>query len=303
MKLSRLLPEDYPILKPYFSRPKYRLCSYSLSSAIAWSNQEYQPYKMVTDDAVVIGCEFTKNKENRHLMLPISPAKEFTPEALQELASDLGFTNFWFVPEEYIRTYGEERVASIFQITEQKGYSDYIYLTRDLMNLKGNKYSKKRNLIHQFERNCLGNNEITVEPMTTASMDECLDFMDRWCEERDCSVDDDSNLACEKEAANNTMAHMELLEVKGLMLRIDGQISAFGMTSVLTQEMGVMHFEKALVGIKGLYQYFDNICVKHLLKDYKYTNKENDMDLPGLIKSKKSYHPVMMVRSYELKLH
>jgi len=74
------------------------------------------------------------------------------------------------------------------------------------------------------------------------------------------------------------------------------------MTSVLTQEMGVMHFEKALAGIKGLYQYFDNICVKHLLKDYKYTNKENDMGLPGLIKSKKSYHPVMMIRSYELKL-
>lgn len=303
MKLSRLLPEDYPILKPYFSRPKYRLCSYSLSSAIAWSNHEYQPFKMVTDDAVVIGCEFTKNKENRHLMLPISPAKEFTPEALQELASDLGFTNFWFVPEEYIRTYGEERVASIFQITEQKGYSDYIYLTRDLMNLKGNKYSKKRNLIHQFERNFLGTREVAVEPMTKTSMNECLDFMDKWCEERNCSSDDDSNLACEKEAANNTMAHMELMEVKGLMLRIDGEVSAFGMASVLTQEMGVIHFEKALASIKGLYQYFDNICVKHLLKDYKYTNKENDMDLPGLIKSKKSYHPVMMVRAHELKLH
>lgn len=302
MKLSRLIPEDYSILKPYFRSQKYPLCSYSLSSAIAWSNQEYRPYKAVTDDAVIIGCEFTMNKENRHLLLPISPAKEFTPEALKELASDLGFTNFWFVPEEYIRTYGKKRVASIFQITEQKGFSDYIYLTHDLMNLKGNKYSKKRNLVHQFERSCLDRREITVEPITPASLNECLDFMDEWCEERHCSLDDDSNLACEKEAVVNTIANMELMEVKGLMMRIDGKVAAFGMASFLTQEMGVIHFEKALASIKGLYQYFDNICVKHLLKDYKYTNKENDMGLPGLKKSKKSYHPLMIVRSYELKL-
>ena len=154
MKLSRLLPEDYPVLKPYFSRQKYQICYYSLSSAIAWSNQEYHPYKTVIDDAVVIGCEFTHHKENRHLLLPISPTKEFTPEALQKLASELGFENFWFVPEAYIQTYGRERIDSIFRITKLKGYSDYIYLTRDLMNLRGNKYSKKRNLIHQFERNC-----------------------------------------------------------------------------------------------------------------------------------------------------
>ena len=303
MKLSRLLPEDYPILKPYFSSQKYRLCSYSLSSAIAWSDQEYQPYKMVTEDAVIIGCEFASDKKNRHLLLPISPSKEFTPEALQELAIDLGFKNFWFVPEEYIQTYGKKRVASVFQITQQREYSDYVYLTRDLMNLKGNKYSKKRNLIHQFERNCLAHSEITVEPMKPASRNECLDFMEKWCEERQCDMDHDANLACEKEAIRNTISHMELMEVKGLTLRIDGKVAAFGMASLLTQEMGVLHYEKALSSIKGLYQYFDNICVKHLLKDYKYTNKENDMGMPGLRKSKKSYHPVMMVRSYGLTLH
>ena len=302
MTLSRLIPEDYPSLKPYFEGQKYRLCFYSLSSAIAWSNQQYQPYKSVIDDAVVIGCEFSTEKENRHLLLPVSPAKEFTPEELRDLALDLGFSRFWFVPEEYILTYGRERIASIFQITEQKGYSDYIYHTHDLMLLKGNKYSKKRNLIHQFERNFLSAREVAVEPMTKTSMNECLDFMDKWCVERNCSLDNDSNLACEKEALINTIEHMELMEVQGLMLRIDGEVTAFGMASFLTREMGVLHFEKALSSIKGLYQYFDNTCVKHLLKDYKYTNKENDMGIPGLIKAKKSYHPAMIVNSYSLEL-
>jgi hypothetical protein len=78
------------------------------------------------------------------------------------------------------------------------------------MNLKGNKYSKKRNLIHQFERNCRDNSEITLEPMTPASMDDCIDFMERWCEERGCDMDEDTELICEKEAVINTIEHMEL---------------------------------------------------------------------------------------------
>ena len=170
------------------------------------------------------------------------------------------------------------------------------------MHLKGNKYSKKRNLIHQFERDCLAKKTVTVESMTETSKDECIDFLDTWCAERDCNMDTDENLACEREALIHTMENMELMEVRGLMLRIDGNLAAFGMASFLTQEMGVLHYEKALSSIKGLYQYFDNVCAKQLLNDYKFTNKENDMGLPGLKKSKKSYHPAMIVRSYELKL-
>ena len=64
--------------------------------------------------------------------------------------------------------------------------------------------------------------------------------------------------------------------------------------------MGVLHFEKALSNIKGLYQYFDSECAKRLFKGYKYINKESDMGDPGLAKSKKSYHPVMIVKSYKL---
>jgi hypothetical protein len=138
--------------------------------------------------------------------------------------------------------------------------------------------------------------------MTPAAKEECLTFLDKWCDDQQCDLDEDVNLACEKEAIINTIENMDLLEVNGLILRIDNKINALGMASHLTDEMGVLYFEKALTQVKGLYQYFDNLCAKHLLTGYKYINKESDMDIPGLVKAKKSYHPIFIVKSFKLEI-
>ena len=86
----------------------------------------------------------------------------------------------------------------------------------------------------------------------------------------------------------------------GLLLRIDNAVSAFGIAGHLTETTGALHFEKAYAGVKGLYQYFDNLCAKHLFNGYQYINKESDMGIPGIAKAKRSYHPVRIVKSYRL---
>jgi hypothetical protein len=93
-----------------------------------------------------------------------------------------------------------------------------------------------------------------------------------------------------------------MLDLNGIYLRVDGEISAFGIAAYLTKDMGVLHFEKAFTNIKGLYQYFDNLCAKTLFDGFQFINKESDMNIPGLAKVKKSYHPTMMVKSYKLVL-
>ncbi len=115
-------------------------------------------------------------------------------------------------------------------------------------------------------------------------------------------MDEEADLACEKQAAINMIENIDFLEVEGLIVRVDGVISALAVVSKLTDKMGVLHFEKAFADIKGLYQFFDNLCAKRLLNGYKYINKESDMDVPGIARSKKSYHPVMMIRSFKLTL-
>jgi hypothetical protein len=302
MNFKPLLPEHYPELKPYFKNLRYPLCEYSLPSIIAWQNQEYQPYGAIHDDTLIVRVQFTTKRDRDHLQLPVSPTKEYAPQELHDLAEKLKVRAFWYVPEEYILKYGRSDIESLFAVSEQTEYHDYVYMAEDLATLRGRKYSKKRNLINQFKRTYVRNGTVTEEKMTPSARAECLSFLDRWCEDQQCDLDEDVNLACEKEALINTIEHMDLLEVNGLILRIDGEISAFGMASHLTVEMGVLYFEKALTQVKGLYQYFDSLCAKALLNGYKYINKESDMDLPGLAKAKKSYHPVFMVKSFKLEL-
>jgi hypothetical protein len=66
--------------------------------------------------------------------------------------------------------------------------------------------------------------------------------------------------------------------------------------------MGILNYEKAFSNVKGLYQFLDNQCAKQLFAGYRYINKESDMSLPNLARMKRSYHPVLRVKSYQLTL-
>ncbi len=299
MNLKHITPADFPQLKPFFKRQKYRLCYYSLPSILTWSNQLYQPHGIIDGDTLIIGVEYTA-RENRHLMLPISPVREYDPEELRNLALKLGFDKYRYVSEEYMTRYGENRIKPFFHIKEQKEYEDYIYLVEDMATLKGRKYSKKRNLINQFKRDYISKGRVEIETITSSSTSDCIDFIKKWCIEHNMDMDEDEDLACEKEAIINNIENIEVLETPGIFLRIDGEIKAFGLGAHLTDDTGVLHYEKAYSRIKGLYQYFDSLCSELFFEGYKYINKESDMNQPGIAKAKKSYYPVMMVKSYEL---
>jgi hypothetical protein len=269
-------------------------------SLIVWSNQKLRTHYAVEDNTLIIYNKSTANPDDDHLILPISPTDNITPEYLFDVAEKLGFTDYWFVPEDYLVKYGAKEIEFYFEVNEQDEFDDYIYLRQDLIHLKGNKYAKQRNLIHQFCKRYLARRKVEIEMIDSSNADECVNFLHEWCELRKCDVDNDESLACEKVAAMNTLNNIDPLEAKGLLIRIDGAVSAFGISSPLTDNMGVLNFEKARASIKGLYQFLDNECAKHLFTGYTYINKESDMKLPNLAQSKKSYNPISIVKSYRL---
>ena len=300
MDFRHITPSDYPELKPFFQKQRYRLCYYSLPSILTWSNHIYQPYGLIEDDTLVIAVEYATRVDDRHLMLPVSPAREYNPEELLKLALRLGFDTYRHVSDEYVTRFGEDRIEPFFNVREQEGYADYLYLTENMATLKGRKYSKKRNLINQFRRDYLDEGRVETEPVTSSSTSDIMDFLERWYVEHDMPVDEDEDLVCEKEAIASNMANIDLLGTPGIVLRIDGEIRGFGLGAPLTEDTGVLHYEKAYSRIKGLYQYLDSLCARLFLKGCKYISKENDMKHPGLTQAKRSYYPVRMVKSYQL---
>jgi uncharacterized protein len=300
MKFKQLKPEDYPDYIHYFDHQRYPMCAYSLASVIAWANDEYTPFGAEFDGALIVAAEFKKEKRNRHLILPVAPRRVFAPEELAAMATRAGFTEYWFVPEDYLQEVGETAVNRYFTVKHHGAFDDYVYRVDDLAGLKGNRYSKKRNLINQFRRDYVEPGKVSVEAIGPDDVEDCLVFLEEWCQERGCDNDDQIELACEKQAAINALTHLDALGLKGILLRIEGRVSAFGISAPLTDDMATLQYEKAFAGIKGLYQYFDNACARMLFNGYTYLNKESDMGIPGLAKAKKSYYPIKMVRALRL---
>lgn len=301
MMFKPLVPEDYTAYQPFFKQQKNQLCVYSLPSLIVWNNDIIEPYAAVLDDSLIISIKYKNENEIRHLIMPISPEREYSPSELHQLTVDLDCKEIRFIPEDYVKEYSIKKLKTYFFVYEEPEFEDYIYRTDDLAELKGNGYSKKRNLIHQFNKEYLNKNRVQIEPITEEKEEECIEFLEEWCEEHGCDDSDrKDHLACEKQAALSAIQNIHMFHLNGILIRVDGVVSAFGIASHLTDNMGVLHFEKAFASMKGLYQYFDRECARRLFGNYTYINKESDMGIPGLAKAKKSYHPVMRVKSYKL---
>jgi hypothetical protein len=300
MKFKLLEPGDYETYHPYFRNQAYDLCIYTLPSLIVWTNNLARHFAAVKDDALWMYIDYPRLNIPAHLIMPISPCRVVGPEELAEVCAATKFSTIGNVPASYIERVGRDTVSPWFEMEEQPEYEDYVYRTEDLAFLKGNKFAKKRNLISQFEREYLAGNHVQVETMTSANADESLEFLEKWCEEKDCREKRDKVLACEREAAVKGISLIDAIGMRGILLRIDGEVNAFGMASTLTHDTGVLHFEKAFSRVKGLYQYFDRECARQLFPDAAFINKENDMSIPEIAHSKNSYFPSTRIKSFKL---
>ncbi|MBU1171634.1 MAG: DUF2156 domain-containing protein [Proteobacteria bacterium] len=296
-----LMPQDYSRLLPYFDHQIHRLCYYSLSAFICWNSPFSHPVWTIDDNLLLIGIRNTNDSTKDYLYLPIAQGQYVSPSRLHELAKKHGFNHFHLVPGEYVNAQSPEELSRWFHISEDIELADYIYQTQDLATLNGKKYSKKRNLINQFLKTHVDLNRVTIHDFRQNDIPECLAFLDYWTEDRDIESSDNPWAMMEYHATKNAIETIERLGYRGAVLRIDGEVKAFGLGSTLTSDLGGYHFEKADSYIKGLYQYFDQQCVRRLFPDLPFINKECDMGEPGLRHSKRSYYPVDYIRAFELK--
>jgi len=301
--MTPLLPQHHTELTPYFNGQSNPLCGYSLAALIIWKTHIYYPAFAVNQDDVIIARLFPSSPDKECLILPVPNGNSWTPERLASLCRRHGIPRISFVHDAYLESWGSQAIERLFTIKEQTGYEDYVYKKEDLSELKGNKFSKKRNLINQFLRKYVEKGRVSVEPINETSRDECKTLLAYWWDLRPPEAHTDEDGIGEKVACTNSIDLIGTLEgLRGILLRIDDRVKAFGMATDLTEEMADFNFEKADPTIKGLYQFFDRQCARMLFPDTPLINKECDMDDPGLRHAKRSYHPHLRFKSHTLHL-
>lgn len=184
-----------------------------------------------------------------------------------------------------------------YEVQTNRDASDYLYLFEDLLDLKGNKYHKKKNRINKFLKTY---DHWTYETINNMNIDECRLFADQWCVANDCNAIE--NLRHERKAIKAVLDHYEKLDCYGGILKVNNEIAGFTISEKLNDETLVIHFEKGDTKYNGIYNILSNEHLKGIDQRFTYVNREQDLGIEGLRRSKMSYHPIELIHKYQIKI-
>ena len=181
------------------------------------------------------------------------------------------------------------------EVEELRGHWDYVYAVSDLVDLKGNRYHKKKNLLNQF----LKKYDFTFSAFDPALVTQALSMQTDWCEWRDCESSE--TLSSENRAIERILTNWDSLEgVIGGAIIIDQRLVAYTVAEPLTKDMVVIHFEKGNPEITGSYQAINQMFLQSRSGQFQKVNREQDIDDPGLRQSKLSYHPAEFIKKFSV---
>ena len=266
------------------SKSDFRGCEYSFANNFAW-HRLYET-KICRYKDFYISCS---EKYGLRFTFPAGSGdyKELFNE-LKKYSEENGaaFTVSSVLPENI--PLFEELFPGQYTVSSDPSGFDYVYLAQNLRDLKGKKYHAKRNHLNRFYEN-----NWSYSPLTEADFDECIEFAVKSYNDNQ-SYDDESSVA-EQYAINTFFNFFNELELKGGVIKVDGKVEGFTIGSRINSDTLDIHIEKANVGINGAYTAVMNESAKSVSNDVTYINREEDLGIDGLRKSKLSYYPEFMI--------
>ena len=263
-------------------------CEYSFVNLFCWQNLYRYSWFFYKDSLVI------HDDRSQALFMPIG--EDLEPEelfALSKKAVAAGLSgSIGLVPESYVAI--RQDLDRYFSITSDRDAADYVYLTEELAELKGNKLHKKRNLISQFKR---AYPDYSIVPINEENCKDVMQFERRLLAGRP-SVP--RSLVEESDAMTMAFSHWNDLGLSGLMLLVKDEIAAFAVFSPLSPDTWDIHFEKSDVSFKGAAQMINYETAKFLEGTARYINREQDLGIPGLRQAKQSYVPHVLIEPYFL---
>jgi hypothetical protein len=197
------------------------------------------------------------------------------------------------VPEELAMLW-QTAMPGRVRTAEARDHWDYVYSVPELVELKGNRFHKKKNLLNQFLRAY----RYDFSDLTPDCVEATLDMQRQWCTWRDC--EDSGTLLAENRAITRVLQNWDRLGggLFGGVLRVDGEVAAYTVAEALADDMLVIHFEKGRPEFKGVYQAVNQMFLATRGDGFAFVNREQDLGDEGLRKAKMSYNPVKFLKKY-----
>lgn len=282
LDLKPLEPSAVPLLREFLDKYPRQSCDYSISNLLTWGSIYKNQYTLWKDHLILV------NPKYAYVFYPVGPG--LGAADLRELIDSYGESEaeLILIPEDWqISAPGLDKY---FEINHLRDWDDYVYSTQRMVELRGKKLAKKKNLISQYRR---AYPNYHMLPVTPDKHDAVRRFTQKWKRERNAVG---IYLNTEFHAICNTLDLWDELPVEGLIVCHEHLISAYSIFSRQNRDMATIHFEKFDPDMKGSAQMINWETAKYLLPKYKWINREQDMGLPGLRQNKLSYDPDLLVK-------
>ena len=291
LSFKKITIEDKEAITSYTYAGAYQNCDYAFANMCSW-HFLYDSEYVISDGFLFIRF-YIEDKGSKRLAYMYPVGNGNLKDAIDILGKDaeemgrplliLGIT-----PES--KENMEALFPSHFAYIKERNYFDYIYLREDLTTLKGRKFQSKRNHINKFKSRY----NHTYLPITKDIIPQCMEVETLWCK-ANLDEEDEEGLSNERQSMVFAMEHFDELGLMGGAIVVDGKIIAFTYGSPVNSKTFGVHVEKADISYEGIFSVINQEFTSRIPQQYTYINREEDLGIPGLRKSKLSYNPVLLL--------
>lgn len=289
IQFQKLNPKEKAAYNEYLLNCGQRGCEYNFSNLYLWGRQK----AAFLEDSLVFFSQF--NQRSVYLFPLCRGNLKNTIDAIIHDAHSRGIpcrlTSLTHDDCDALEALYPDK----FRFHHDRSSFDYIYNIEDLATLKGKKFQKKRNHLNKFKQL---HPDYRLELLTDANTPMVEDLLRRWYAHK-LELDPSGDYYMEQVAISRALRHREELDMEGLVLMDGDDILAMTLGTHLAANTFDVQFEKAID--ESAYVAMCSGFAAHLMEKYPHLqllNREDDLGIEGLRKSKLAYNPVMLIEKH-----
>ena len=265
LDFRRIEMSDFPALRKMYEKYGNWSCDCTICGTYMW--RDYLDIRISLEEEKLIVYQ---QLDGKHLFY--IPLMEDRIAGIREIVAYMKEQGeecyFYPVANEELSLF--EEAGYRIETERDEGWNDYVYDITALANMKGKKYHNHKNHINKF--NALYEN---VEKATIAKE--------------------------ENVKAKEVLSDLEAYGVVGYVLKVDGKIVGLEVGEILG-DYYYSHIEKADKTYNGVYSKLVQLVSQDLQEKVKYMNREEDLNEPGLRRSKRGYKPIGYIEKNQVKI-
>ncbi len=281
--------DEQEMIRSFTFEAQCQTCDWAFANLFSWA-ERYQTSWSRYEDSLLIRF-YPKADGLEAFLFPLSPNEEQLSRAVDYLikraeaqASSLRFMSLSQDNQATLKRLFPQK----FEFFEERSAYDYLYERERLCSFSGKKLQAKRNHVNKFKK-LYPNYHVELLDETNASL--CLSLAEAWFETAPSRL----GVAEELQMIQRMLRHHTKLSILGVLLFVGECLVAFSLGSPISKQMFCVHVEKASKEYAGAFSMISQVFAQHVPTDYLYLNREEDLGLEGLRKSKRSYAPIRLL--------